>query len=243
MAQALVVGYLRIRYNALPLSWPLPHTSSAGIGLQVTSADVVTWVPQPESSRIAQIDARTRRTGVLDFETGGGSNRCQYLIAAMSYIATQGTPDQIVFRHQGGSATYGEDATCDADDFFLPLDGITSTRQGVNPTWDWIFGELQMGRGVFLSFGRYDGAGVRTGGHAVRVWGARRFLGKDYLYTLDDSDQGSNNTGLQTSQWVVADLGTPGLPGAPNGRLEIDGGTSEIEFVVSMEAKPTLLVP
>ena len=243
MAQALVVGYLRIRYNALPLSWPLPHYSSAGIGLHETVGDVIFWTPQPESSRIAQFDARTRRNGVLDFDTGGGSSRCKYLPATMSYFVTQGSPDQIVMRHQGGEATYGDGTDCDNDDPLLPLDGMVSTRQGANPTWQWMFDQLQLGRGVFLVFGRYDTDGVRTGGHAVRVWGARRFQGVDSLYTLDDGTQGSNNVGLRTSQWQVADTGTPGTPGVPNGRLEIDGGLNEIEFVMSFEAKPTLLIP
>ena len=242
MSHALVIGYLRIRYNAPPLSWSLPHTSSAGLGLQNNVGDVFFWTPEPESSRMAQIDARTRRSGVFDFDTGSGSGGCEHLRAMLSYFSTQGTPGQVVLRHQGGDPAYGEGATCDGDPL-QPVDGVTSTRQGLSPTWEWIFGELQAGRGVMLAFGRYDAAGVRTGGHAVRVWGARRFLGKDSLYTLDDGTQGSNNVGLRTSQWVVADTGTPGTPGVPNGRLEIDGGTSEIEFVMSFEAKPTLLVP
>jgi hypothetical protein len=243
MGMANVIGYLRIRYNHLPLSWPLPHYSSPGIGQQQNVGDVVFWEPVPESSRIAQIDARTRRSGVLDFESGSGSSRCQYLPALFSYIATQGTPAQIAFRHQDGDAVYGEGATCDNNDILQPLGGITSTREGGDVTWDWVFDQLQKGRGVFLSFGRYDVDGVRTGGHAVRVWGARRFNGRDYFYTLDDSDQGLNTLGLQTSQWEVADESSPGTPGVPNGRLEINGGTSQIEFALSAEAKPTLLIP
>jgi hypothetical protein len=243
MADALVVGYLRIRYNHPPLSWPLPHFSSAGIGLQTTSGDVVTWHPEPESSRVAQIDARARRSGVLDFDTGGGTDRCPNIRALFSYMATQGVPGQIVFRHQGGDAIYGAGNTCDNGDFFLPLGGITSTRQGINPTWDWIFDQLQQGRGIYMSFGRYDLNGMRTGGHALRIWGARRFNGRDYIYTLDDSNQGSNNVGLQNTQWEVADNHTPGVPNVPNGRLELGGTSSEIEFAMSMEAKPTLLIP
>jgi len=242
MAHALVLGYLRIRYNTPPLSWPLPHYSSAGIGLTASAGDVVYWVPQPESSRVAQIDARTRRAGVLNFDSGGGAQRCEYLRATFSYLAAQGAAGQIVYRHQGGSPLYGAGAECDGDPT-LPLGGIVSTRQGVNPTWEWIFQELQLGRGVFMAFGYYDVAGVRTGGHAVRIFGARRFNGRSYVYTLDDGNQGSNNVGLQTKQWEVADAGTPGMPGVPNGRLELGGTTSEIEFVMSAEAKPTLLVP
>jgi hypothetical protein len=243
MAHALVIGYLRIRYNHPPLAWPLPHYSSAGIGLQVTAGDVIFWTPVPSSSRIAQIDARTRRVGVLDFDTGGGSDRCQHIRAAFSYMATQGAPGQIVYRHQGGSAAYGAGETCDNGDVLLPLGDVVSVRQGANPTWQFIFDQLQLGRGLFMSFGRYDVDGNRTGGHAVRIWGARRFAGRDYIYTLDDGTQGNNNTGLRTEQWEVADNNTPGTPGVPNGRLELGGTSSEIELVVSAEAKPTLLIP
>src|SRR6185503_8300463 len=113
MADALVIGYLRIRYNHAPLAWPLPHFSSAGLGLQTTSGDVIAWQPEPESSRVAQLDARARRSGVLNFDTGGGTDRCNNIRAVFSYMATQGVPGQIVFRHQGGSATYGAGNSCD----------------------------------------------------------------------------------------------------------------------------------
>jgi hypothetical protein len=243
MADALVIGYLRIRYNHPPLAWPLPHSSSAGLGLQITSADVISWEPEPESSRVAQLDARARRSGVLNFDTGGGTDRCNNIRAVFSYMATQGVPGQIVFRHQGGSATYGAGNSCDNGDVLLPLGGITSTRQGNNPTWQWIFDQLQLGRGIYMSFGRYDVNGNRTSGHALRIWGARRFNGRNYIYTLDDGNQGSNNDGLQNTQFEVADNDTPGMPNVPNGRLELGDTSSEIEFVMSMEAKPTLLIP
>ena len=239
MADALVIGYLRIRYNAPPLSWPLPHNSSAGVGLQT----IFGWIPDPEGSRVAQIDARARRSGVFDFDTGGGTSRCRHIRAVFSYMATQGVPGQIVFRHQGGDPTYGAGNSCDNGDATLPLGGFTSTRQGVHPTWQWIYDQLQLGRGIYMSYGRYNDAGERTGGHALRIWGARRFNGRDYIYTLDDGDQGSNNVGLQNTQWEVADHHTPGIPNVPNGRLELGSEGREIEFVMSMEAKPTLLIP
>ncbi|HEY7617225.1 MAG TPA: hypothetical protein VH744_10510 [Terriglobales bacterium] len=243
MADALVIGYLRIRYNHPPLAWPLPHSSSAGLGLQSNVGDVIFWEPEPESSRVAQLDARARRSGVLNFDTGGGTDRCGNIRALFSYMAEEGVPGQIVFRHQGGSATYGAGNSCDNGDVLLPLGGITSTRQGITPTWQWIFDELQQGRGIYMSFGRYDVNGNRTSGHAVRIWGARRFNGRNYIYTLDDGDQGSNNVGLQNTQYEVVDKHTPGMPNVPNGRLELGDTSSEIEFVMSMEAKPTLLVP
>ncbi len=71
----------------------------------------------------------------------------------------------------------------------------------------------------------------------------RRFNGRNYIYTLDDGDQGLNTLGLKTDQWEVADKSQPGLAGVPNGRLELGSTNWEIEFVMSAEAKPTLLIP
>lgn len=242
MAIANVVGYLRLRYNKPPLAWPLPHQSSPGIGV-VQPGDVVAWQPQPAISRIAQIDARTRRTGVYDFETGSGSNVCQIMRATFNYFTTQGVPGMVSFAHQDSQPLIGAGGACGEVDPTLTIGGYTSTQQGAHITWDWIFQQLAAGRGVVITFGRYDPAGVRTGGHAVRVWGARRFNGRDYLYTLDDGDQGLNNAGLRTEQWEVADRHRPGMAGSPNGRLELGSHAWEIEFALAIEAKPTLLVP
>ena len=106
-----------------------------------------------------------------------------------------------------------------------------------------MFEQLQLGRGVAILFGRYDMNGNRTSGHMVRVWGAARYNNKDYIYTLDDGKQGINSYGLRNQQWQVADTGQPGLAGAPDGRLNMNGMTWEIEFAISTEAKPTLAIP
>jgi hypothetical protein len=170
MAMANVVGYLRLRYNHPPLSWPLPHHSSPGIGRTMSAGDVIFWQADPSISRTAQIDARTRRTGVYDFETGAGSRICQLLPGLFSYFATQGAPGMVSFTHQDSAAVIGAGNTCDTGDPTLPLGGYTSVQQGPNVTWAWLFQQLQQGRGVFMMFGRYDEAGKRTGGHALRVW-------------------------------------------------------------------------
>ena len=243
MAIANVVGYLRLRYNKPPLAWPLPHQSTPGIGRTVNIGGVDFWQPVPSTSRIAQIDARTRRTGVFDFEQGSGSSVCQMMRATFSYFATQGVPGMVSFAHQDSTPLIGAGGSCGANDPTLPLGGYTSVREGQNVTWSWMYEQLQAGRGVMIMFGRYDAAGERTGGHAVRVWGARRLNGRDHIYTLDDGDQGLNTVGLRTQQWEVSDLHQPGQAGVPNGRLELGGRAWEIEVGVAIDAKPTLLVP
>jgi hypothetical protein len=241
MAQANVFGYLEDRYNALPLLWALPHLSAPGIGRLSSAGDVVFWVPVPSDSLVANVDALTRRLGVTSSSTGEGSDLCQWTHGALGYIAQYGQQAVAVFRHQGGSAAYGENTSC--DDGTVVLGGLVSTREGLHPTWQWFFDQLQHGRGVAMCFGRYDIQGNRTSGHMVRVWGARRFNGREYLYTLDDSNQGPNTTGLRNQVWEVADTGQPGLGGIPDGQLNMNGSSWEIEFATSTEAKPTLLIP
>jgi hypothetical protein len=66
---------------------------------------------------------------------------------------------------------------------------------------------------------------------------------ESYLYTLDDSNQGPNATGLRNQVWEVSDTGQPGFGGMPDGQLNMNGSSWEIEFATSAEAKPTLLIP
>jgi len=241
MAHANVLQYLETRYNTLPLMWFLSQVHIPGIGRVSSAGDVLFWVPDPSTSLVANVDAFTRRTGVTSPSAGGGSGRCQQIRGVFGYLAANGALAQATYRHQGGAAMYGEDENC--DDGTVLLGGIVSTREGAQPTWDWIFQQLQLGRGVAMSFGRYDADGNRTGGHMVRVWGASRFGNTEYLYTLDDSNQGPNSIGLRTQQWQVADTGSPGMPGVPDGRLNMNGTSWEIEFAISSQAKPTLLIP
>jgi hypothetical protein len=241
MAHANNFQYLEDRYNAIPLVWSLKHSPVPGVGVSFLFGDNIFWEPEPINSLVAQIDARTRRNGVKDDQTGDGTNRCQQIQGIFGYLAVHGNFSKSEFLHQGGSEVYGEGFSCD---FAAPdLGDNFSFREGEDPTWEWIFEQLQKGRGVVMSYGRYNIDGDRTGGHMLRVWGAMRFNGIDYLYTLDDGNQGDNNDGLRTTQWEVKDVGGPGEPGVPDGRLNLDGTTWEIEFAMSVEAKPTLVIP
>jgi hypothetical protein len=241
IAHANVLQYLETRYNALPLLWFLLQAHIPGIGKVSSAGDVLIWIPEPPDSLVANIDALTRRTGVISPSAGSGTGRCQQIRGVFGYLAANGAFAQATYRHQGGSMLYGEDQAC--DDGTVVLGGLVSIREGIQPTWNWMYQQLQSGRGLAMSFGRYDADGNRTSGHMVRVWGASRLGSKDYLYTLDDSNQGPNTTGLRTQQWEVADTGSPGAPGVPDGRLNMNGTSWEIEFAISAEAKPTLLIP
>ncbi len=242
LAMANVLGYLEERYNAMPLLWNLPHDHLPGLGQASVAGDIIVWNPVPTNSVVAQIDAYVRRADTFNANQGGGTTSfCALYDGVIRYLVTFGQQALVELRHQGGSSAYGAGTSC--DDGTFDLGNITSLRDDVNPTWEWIFEQLQKGRGVAITYGRYDLAGVRTGAHTLRVWGAARYNGRDYLYTLDDETQGINTVGLRTLQWEVADTGSPGLPGVPDGRLNLNGTTWEVEFAASIEAKPTLLVP
>jgi hypothetical protein len=247
MSIANAYGYLEQRYDNVPLAWSLPHSPIPGIGRTTVSGDVIGWQPDPETSLIAQVDYRTTREGVFSFLTGAGSDLCQMVHGAFGYLAAHGGQAAATFRHQGSVQFLGDtnvepEAHCSGGPFGFP--GFLSTRQGEHPTWQWIFEQLQAGRAVVMCFGFYDVGGNRTGGHMLRVWGAGHLNGRNYLYTLDDGNQGlPTNGGIRTQSWEVADTGQPGLAGIPDGQLNMGGTNWEIEFAMSIEAKPTLNIP
>jgi hypothetical protein len=242
MAHANVLGYLQERYNGGILTWKLSHHYIPGIGKVDAAGDIPFWTPVPANSVVANIDALTRRLGVINPNVGDPTlTRCQQIRGILGYLTAFGDQAKAVYRHQGSSPVLGAGNTC--DNGTVPLGSLTSQRQGEFPTWQWIFEQLQKGRGVAMSFGRYDDKGDRKSGHMVRVWGAARHLNTNYLFTLDDAMQGDNIWGTVNTQWQVADTGSPGMPGVPDGRLNLDNTTWEIEFAISAEAKPTLNIP
>ena len=241
MAHANVLAYLMNRYDGIPFVWHLPHSATPGIGQVFGAGDVIYWAPVPDSSLVANIDTFTRRTSVLNPGVGDSSSECQMIRGPFGYLAEYGTLAKTIFRHQGYQPTYGAGTNCDDGSF--SLGGIVSNSEGTYPTWQWIYEQLTLGRGVSIVFGRYDLAGNRTSGHMLRVWGASRYLEKEYIYTLDDEYQGQNNVGLRTQEWEVKDTGQPGLPGVPDGQLNLGNTTWEIEFAISAQAKTTLVIP
>ncbi|MBI4558785.1 MAG: hypothetical protein HY706_14480 [Candidatus Hydrogenedentes bacterium] len=242
MAQANTIQFLDDQYNGNLLVWNLPELPIPGIGKVSSAGDIIFWEPVPENSVIANVDFFTRRTGVFDAESGSGSDICQLFRGLFGYLVAAGPYTTAEFRHQGtNSATIGDGAACDT--ITINLGGNVSNREGLKPTWEWMFDQLVQGRGVAICFGRYDVDGNRTSGHCIRVWGACKIGSTKYIRTLDDGDQGANNVGTRNQVFQVEDTGSPGNPGVPDGLLNMDGMSWEIEFANSIEAKPTLLIP
>ncbi|WP_299018291.1 hypothetical protein [uncultured Photobacterium sp.] len=245
MAHANALQYLEDRYDNIPLVWRLPQLHIRGIGKIGSAGDVLIWEPVPENSLVANIDSYSRRAGVLDLDTGGYTSFCGLIRGAFGYLTDSGSLAVTEFRHQGSSsALLGSGADC--DNGTILMGDLTSSQEGANPTWEWMFDQLSQGRAVTILFSWYDVDGDWQGGHSVRVYGAAKFNDKKYIYTLDDGNQGdnfSNVTSPRTQQWEVADTGQPGLDGVPDGRLNMNGMSWEIDFALSYEAKPTLFIP
>ncbi|UTV29481.1 hypothetical protein [Photobacterium atrarenae] len=247
IAHANALQYLEDRYDGLPLAWRVPQSHIRGIGKIGSAGDVLIWEPEPANSLVANIDSYGRRDNVQNLNTGGYTTFCGLIRGLFGYLAdpVSGSLDAAEFRHQGSSAlVLGDNAGC--DNGTVIMDGITSQREGLFPTWEWIFDELAQGRAVTILFSWYDIAGEWKGGHSVRVYGAAKLNNKHYIMTLDDAVQGdnfSNLTSPQTLQWEVADTGQPGMAGIPDGRLNMNGMSWEIDFALSYQAKPTLLIP
>lgn len=244
MAHANALGFLESKFDSEAiLKWELMHSRGArGIGQQSAAGDVPYWGPAPSDSLVANVDAFTRREGVYDFESGEGSDGCQFFYGLFGYLSAYGDQAKGIFRHQGGAQTIDPTAFPYCAPAPFPLGGYTSQREGEEVTWEWVYDQLVRGRSVVASIAFVDLQGQRTGGHIMRIRGAERINGRDYFTFLDDSDQGFNFSGIRWPTYEVADRNQPGLAGVPNGRLELDGGNREITFAISMEAQPTLLI-
>ncbi|UXI03524.1 hypothetical protein [Photobacterium sp. TY1-4] len=247
IAHANALQYLEDRYDNLPLAWRVPQLHIRGIGKIGSAGDVLIWEPEPPNSLVANIDSYGRRDDVHDLDTGGYTTFCGLIRGVFGYLAdpVSGSLDATEFRHQGSSSlVLGDNADC--DNGTVTMGGLTSQREGLFPTWEWIFDELAQGRAVTILFSWYDIDGDWKGGHSVRVYGAARLNNKHYILTLDDASQGDNFSNLatpRTQQWQVEDTGQPGLAGIPDGRLNMNGMSWEIDFALSYQAKPTLIIP
>ena len=246
MAHANAFRYLETQFNVLPLTWNLPHFAFRGLGIVDNAGDVLFWTAVPDNSVVAHVDQKTKRAGVFDFETGSGSNRCQNIRGAFAYIQEFLGADRAIFRHQGGADFYGFGDNNNCNDY-LPeaIGNYESHREGVVPTWQWIFDQLLAGRSVVISYGYYDSNGLRTGGHMLRIYGAAKYSNKTYLYGLDDGIQGDNFVGTDLPFFEVADTENSGEDGEgkTDDMLNIDGQSWEIEFALSTQALPGLIIP
>jgi hypothetical protein len=243
VAVANVLGFLESQYDSeLIFNWELEHArNQRGLGRATLAGDVLFYDPNPDSSLVANVDTFARRINAVDEDTGEGTTGCGLFNAIFGYQAAFGGNAPVIYRHQEGDDIIDPDnmVGCDAPPF-----GVTnqvSTREGLYVTWDWIHEQLSLGRGVFVGV-TWNKNGVAVGGHGMRVKGAQRILDHDYLTFVNDSEQGSGYGGLEYWTVEVSDVRGPVQLVVPNNKLELDKGQHEINFAMSFQAFPTVVV-
>lgn len=239
MSVANALQYLENQANSDNFwMWTLPDDPIPGHG---DTEDNIEWNAEPRTSLAANIDKYTQRINTTSFSSGSPTNRCQRFDGIFKYLKNKAKAS---FKHQGGKEKYGKDHTCDDTDYAFDQ---VSVRSDKYPTWKWMFDELSIGNAVIMTYGRYDDVGKRTGGHALRVFGACTFGYSQYIYTLDDGKQGdkngNKNKGLRLQSFEVWDSGDSGNgtnPGDPDGQLNLDGTNWELEWAQSIHKIPQL---
>jgi hypothetical protein len=243
IAIANVMGFLERSFDSEQImEWDLPHSlSTRGLGLVRTTGDVLSWIASPGFSLVANVDKFAQRLGVTGENVGEGTTGCGYFNAVFGYGAAFGDEAGIEYRHQAGQSTIDPNALpgCEAPPF--DVGDKVSTREGIEVTFDWIFEQLSKGRGVLIGITYFD-SGEPSGGHGMRVRGATRVNGHTYLTFVNDKQQGSGFGGLEYPVFEVSDTRGPLLTAVPNGKLELDHGTTEINFAMSFEPRPTLRI-
>ena len=126
MAHANVFAYLQERYDGVPFVWYLPHSPTPGIGQIFGAGDVTTWLPVPDTSIVANVDAFTRRDGVYNPGVGDTSSECQMIRGPFGYLTEYGNLAKTVIRHQGGELSYGAGTNC--NNGTVDLGGKVSAR-------------------------------------------------------------------------------------------------------------------
>lgn len=138
------------------------------------------------------------------------------------YLAENGLANRLVHKHQG----YGYGG---AGNQLPPGDfthaGITSKDEGGKVTFDWIEEQLRSCEDVE----------VVKDGHAVRVFGCGKNLGKPYLRYKHDGWQSNDANGLDEVQVYVEDLDGDGM-------MNWGAGSQEIWFALSESVKPIILI-
>jgi len=242
-AVANTLGFLEAKYDSEQiLNWELEHNRGArGIGRATLAGDVLIYEPVPDYSLVANVDTLARRKDVKNSDTGEGTTGCNLFYSLFGYQAQYGEHAPLEFRHQDGTAIYDPNNLTGCVPAPFDVGDKVSTREGVAVSWDWVYEQLTKGRGVYIGVTWYDD-GVAVGGHGMRVRGASRINGRDYLTFVNDSQQGSGFGGLENWTVEVSDVRGPVLLVVPNGKLELDRGQHEINFGMSFEAKPTLAI-
>ena len=166
-----------------------------------------------DNSLVGQLDKAANRSDG-NGGTPGGVWFSPMMIGKFRYLKSNGLSDTLVQKHQGRG--YGQ---------MLPntnfaSNGIVSENAGATINFEWICDQLKQGEDVELVY-RHS-----SGGHAVRLIGCGKILGRPFLQYLHDRQQGIPNSGLETPMVFVDDVDN-------DGQLNFSSATREIAFVMS----------
>ena len=166
-----------------------------------------------DDSLVGQLDEAADRSNG-NGRTPGGVWFSPMMIGKFRYLKNNGLSNALVQKHQGRG--YGQ--TLSNGNF--ASNGIVSEDAGATINFDWICDQLKQGEDVELVY-RHS-----SGGHAVRLIGCGKILGRPFLQYLHDRQQGIPNSGLETPMVFVDDIDN-------DGQLNFGSATREITFVMS----------
>lgn len=179
-----------------------------------------------DDTLVGQLDTYVGRH-VIDRHHGGGSGGID---GPMMYLSDHATTRDLESRGQPGSGSYTK--------------GNVTMDLSAPITWTSMCDEIKAGAAVVISYGWFNSAGDRTGGHVVRVYGCGISGGKPWIAYLHDETQ-SNETAdpddTKGLKWVTEFIGdTDG-----NGLWNLAGTNREIDMVLSFRYhdKPPVLWP
>jgi len=212
MSIANSLQYLEDRYGL-----PVPHNHTKGL--------------KGDNTLVGQLDSASNRTAPSR-GTGSGVWFVPMVDGKFKYLKDNGLNKKIVNKHQGQG--YGG-----AGNQLPPGDysssGSTSKDESVGGkvTFDWICAELAKGEDVEVVFSYDNGAGVPTGGHAVRVFECGKTLGIPWLGYVHDAQQTStdpgDSTGLECVRAWAVDLDADAI-------VNLGAANQEIRFAFSESA-------
>ena len=162
-----------------------------------------------DTSLVGQLGEAMERA-VVDRAHGNGVSFRKMLQGKLKYLKDNGLENTIVNRHQVDTAIVRR-GWLDSATVHLAADSSVSSANETAPngrvSWDWIYQQIEDGEDVELIYGYYNNAGLRTGGHAVRVFGAGKTNGRPWLMVKHDAlqtdDDPGDTLGLQEwFQWV-----------------------------------------
>jgi hypothetical protein len=190
-------------------------------GLNLRDENIPGLIGNPPNSMVGQIDLAMGR-GINETVVDS-----QFINGKLNYANQINA--RLTTKFQGGIGLPPGD---------IPAFGQTAIDKGDVPTVEFIMNELKDGEDVEMAISWDEG-----GGHWVELVGAGRILGKPWVAFAHDANQSNNpmdttGTSLLTGGWGFSFLEDTDNDGTLNFHNYINGGSGEVDFVVSESPVP-----